>query len=49
MSQDEELSNPGLTVTFLKRMEDVTGRVLRGVSDDMSEEERKSIIDTKYG
>ena len=24
MSKEEELSNPGLTVTFLKRMEDVT-------------------------
>ena len=30
MSEKEELPNPGLTVTFLKRMEDVTDRVMQG-------------------
>ena len=35
MSKDEELSNPGLTVTFLVRMEDVTGKVMKGVTDTM--------------
>ncbi|MBP3425461.1 MAG: S46 family peptidase [Rikenellaceae bacterium] len=30
MSRDEELPNPGLTVTFLERMEDVTARVEAG-------------------
>ena len=44
MSREEELPNPGLKVTFLKRMEDVTGKVLKGVSDDMSEAEREAII-----
>ncbi|SMO73801.1 Peptidase S46 [Saccharicrinis carchari] len=31
----QELPNEGLSVTFLKRMEDVTDRVLEGLSDDM--------------
>ncbi|MBQ8864299.1 MAG: S46 family peptidase [Rikenellaceae bacterium] len=30
MNRDEELPNPGLTVTFLERMEDVTARVEAG-------------------
>ncbi|WP_430815315.1 S46 family peptidase [Carboxylicivirga sp. RSCT41] len=46
MSPEEELVNPGLTVTFLKRMEDVTARVLEGVNDDMSTDERNKIIGT---
>lgn len=40
MSQKEELQNPGLTATFIVRMEDVTDFVLKGVTDDMSEESR---------
>ena len=44
MSQDEELPNPGLSVTFLKRMEDVTDKVLDGVSDEMTSKERNKII-----
>ncbi|TAJ15765.1 S46 family peptidase [Marinilabiliaceae bacterium JC017] len=44
MSQEEELVNPGLTVTFLKRMEDVTTQVLEGVTDQMSLKERDSVI-----
>jgi hypothetical protein len=36
MSGKEELPNPGLTVTFLKRMEDVTLKVLKGIKDGMS-------------
>ena len=44
MSKDEELPNPGLTVTFLKRMEDVTDKVLNGVTDDTPETERETII-----
>ncbi|MBS2210786.1 S46 family peptidase [Carboxylicivirga mesophila] len=44
MSPEEELVNPNLTVTFLKRMEDVTARVLDGVKDDMKIEERNKII-----
>ncbi len=46
MSDDEELPCPGLYVTFLKSMEDVTDSVLEGVTDDMGEEERSSIIST---
>lgn len=44
MSQEEELINPDLTVTFLKRMEDVTNRVLEGVDDDMKADKRQEII-----
>lgn len=44
ISQDEELPNPGLTATFLKRMEDVTYQVLEGVKDEMNEDERKRKI-----
>lgn len=43
-SSKEELSNPGLSVTILKYMEDVTDRVLKGVTDDMDKEKRDAII-----
>lgn len=43
-SNAEELSNPGLTVTILKYMEDVTDRVLAGVTDDMAKEKKDAII-----
>lgn len=36
-SKEEELANPGLTVTFLIRMENVTGKALSGVSDTLPE------------
>lgn len=45
MSQDEELPCPGLFVTFLKWMEDVTEEVLAGVSEDMEPEAREEKID----
>ena len=44
MSKEEELPNPGKTVTFLIRAEDVTAQVLAEVSDNMSEAERASKI-----
>ncbi|HUW94109.1 MAG TPA: S46 family peptidase [Bacteroidales bacterium] len=44
MSKDEELSNPGLTVTILKYMEDVTEKVLEGVTDNMTKDDREAII-----
>jgi hypothetical protein len=44
MSRSEELPNPNLKVTFLKRMEDVTLDVLKGVSDSMSMVERQVIV-----
>lgn len=46
MSREEELANPGLTVTFLKYMEDVTDRVLKGVKKKMTEEERNTVIES---
>ena len=45
MSRKEELANPGLTVTFLISMKDVTRIVLDGVTDDMIESERNSLIE----
>lgn len=45
MSQDEELPCPGLFVTFLKWMEDVTEEVLAGVSEDMEPDAREEKID----
>ena len=44
MDKSEELPNPGLKVTFLVKMEDVTGQVLDSVTPDMTEAERSSII-----
>ncbi len=44
MTREEELPNPGLTVTFLKRMEDVTERALKGVNDSMDNNEREKLI-----
>jgi hypothetical protein len=41
---DEELPNPGLSVTFLVRMEDVTLQTLKGVDENMSQKVRDSII-----
>jgi hypothetical protein len=45
-SKSEELTNPGLSVTFLVRMEDVTGSTLVGVSDSLDSEARNGIIAT---
>jgi hypothetical protein len=44
MSKEEELPNPQLTVTFLKSMEDVTERVLTGVTEGMQQAEMDKII-----
>ena len=46
MSANEELPNPGLTVTFLKRTEDVTEKVLTGIAEGMNSEEREKKIDS---
>jgi len=46
MTREEELPNQGLTVTFLKYMEDVTSIVLSGVKKNMSEQERNEIIES---
>ena len=45
MSKEEELPNPGLTVTFLKYMKDVTDSVMIGVDDTMTMKKRENIID----
>ncbi len=41
----EELPNPGLEVTFIVRIEEVTNTVLKGVTDKMGEADRQSLID----
>ena len=45
MSRDQEIPCPGLTVTRLVRMEDVTAQVLEGVTDETSEADRETIVD----
>ena len=45
MNREEELPCKGLTITRLVYMEDVTSRVLEGVSDDMTEEKRQTLIE----
>lgn len=42
---NEELTNPGLFVTFIVRIEDVTKQVLNGVDNEMAESERQSTVD----
>jgi len=44
MNRDEELTNPGLKATFLRSMKDVTEEVLEGVTEEMTEKERNSVI-----
>ncbi|HET6995322.1 MAG TPA: S46 family peptidase [Chitinophagaceae bacterium] len=41
----EELANPGLYVTFIVRIEDVSKQILNGVSPNLAENERQSIVD----
>ena len=45
-SLEEEIPCPGLSVTRLVRMEDVTNQVLDGITDNMSESERALAIAT---
>src|SRR5450759_5016571 len=46
MSREEELPNNGLSVTFLKRREDVTDKVMKGVTDGMDGTERDNLINS---
>jgi len=46
MNRSDELPNPDLTVTFLRRIEDVTGLIMGRVDESMSEERRTRIIET---
>jgi len=43
----EELSNPGLTATFIVRIEDVSAQVLEGISNDLDGSDRQSAIDKR--
>ncbi len=43
-SYKEELANPSMTVTFIKRIEDVTSEVFLGVSDNMDEASKMKLI-----
>lgn len=44
-SNSEEIPNPGLFVTFIVRIEDVSKAALAGVNEEMKEAERQSRID----
>lgn len=44
-NKQEELANPGLTATFIVRIEDITQPVLQGISAKLTERERQSAID----
>lgn len=44
MSLEEELPNPGLSVMFLVRVEDVTARILAVVNADMTEAQRMAAV-----
>ncbi|MFT3678214.1 MAG: S46 family peptidase [Chitinophagaceae bacterium] len=45
MDKSQELRNPGLFVTFIVRIDDVSAQVLAGVKPGMAENERQSVID----
>ena len=45
MSLAEELPNEGLFIEFIVRIEDVTNKVLAGITDAMTEQEKQSQID----
>ncbi|MFW6257419.1 MAG: S46 family peptidase [Prolixibacteraceae bacterium] len=49
MNHEEELPNPGKTVSFVVRMEEVTDEVLADVTEDMSENERNRKINSVSG
>ncbi|HIR95382.1 MAG TPA: S46 family peptidase [Candidatus Coprenecus stercorigallinarum] len=44
MTRAEELPNPGLSVSFLEYMEDVTDKVLEGYKEGMTEQERQELV-----
>ncbi|MBI5541608.1 MAG: S46 family peptidase [Bacteroidia bacterium] len=45
MSKDQELSNEGVCASFLVRIEDVTDRVLKDITEDFSYEKRQAAIE----
>lgn len=44
MNRDQEKPNPGLTATFIVRMEDVTSQIMNGTASAKTEAEREAII-----
>ncbi|PTX20196.1 peptidase S46-like protein [Pontibacter mucosus] len=44
MNREQELPNPGLTATFIVRMEDVTKQILAGTEIAKNEAEREAIV-----
>jgi len=48
-NKKDELTNMGLTCTFLVRMESVTKQVMKGVTPEMSQKQRFSTIDANIG
>jgi hypothetical protein len=44
MSKAEELENPDMVVTFIKRIDNVTNEVLAGINDTMDEATKKKLI-----
>jgi hypothetical protein len=44
MTREEELPNPGLSVSFLVKVEDVTERIKKELNDQMSWQERETAI-----
>ena len=44
MTKQDELTNPGFFVKFLVRIDDVTSKVLKGINNDMTEEQRAEQI-----
>ncbi len=47
MNHEEELPCPGLTVTFIRKMENVTDKILSGIPDTMGEPARQKIISVR--
>ncbi len=45
MNQSEELQNPGLFVVFIESIEDVSEKILSGVTEDVDQATRQSQID----
>jgi hypothetical protein len=46
---DQELTNPGLTATFVKYMEDVTNQVLYGMPEGLTGEAREAYLRERFG
>ena len=44
MTRKDELANPGLSATFIVRMEDVTKKVMDGITDDTPNAERPALV-----